>query len=237
MRLAHSKSARIFGAVTAGAVAVTIGALAAPSAGAANHTVRVSGTSHGGAAAVKGGSSTILFQNATDDTGVGIVSQNFETTFDQYDAQGADDFKVPKGHTWKIKEVDAPGVYFNGSGPATSETVYFYKNSSGLPGALVKSKTKTGGDTAGTFAIKLGRKGVKLSSGKYWVSVQANMDFSTGGEWGWETPATQTGLAAAWQNPGGGFGVGCQTWGVMQTCLGAQGEGPDFEFTLKGVQS
>lgn len=237
MRLAHSKSARIFGAVTAGAVAVTIGALAAPSANAGHATPGLIGVSHHGASsAAQPAGKTVLYQNATDDTGVGIVSQNFESAFDIYDSQAADDFKVPKGHTWKIKEVDVNGVYFNGSGPATSETVYIYSNSSGVPGTLVKSKTKTGADTAGSFVIKLGKKGIKLTKGTYWLSVQANMDFSSGGEWGWETPGTQTGMAAQWQNPGNGFSSGCTTWQNMQTCTGDV-SGPDLMFTLQGTSS
>lgn len=238
MRLAHSKSARILTGVTAGAVAVTIGALAAPSANAGHVTPGLSGVSHHSAtSAAKITGKSILFQNGTDDTGIGIVSQDFtDSGFDIYDAQGADDFKVPKGHTWKIKEVDATGVYFNGPGPADSETVTIYKNNGGVPGDVVKSKTKVGTDTGGSFVIRLGKRGIKLTKGTYWLSVVPTMAFSVGGEWGWETAGTQTGAPGQWQNPGGGLGTSCSTWGAVQTCI-PSGEGPDFMFTLQGTSS
>src|SRR5262245_60984616 len=70
-----------------------------------------------------------LYNQNDDDNGVGIVSQNFETSLDAYDAQAADDFVVPDGHSWQVKEVDVTGVYFNGPGPAVSENVTFYKSS------------------------------------------------------------------------------------------------------------
>ncbi|HEV8692354.1 MAG TPA: hypothetical protein VGQ91_18760, partial [Ideonella sp.] len=41
------------------------------------------------------GPDATLYDQNNDDNGIGIVSQNFEATFDAYDAQGADDFAVP----------------------------------------------------------------------------------------------------------------------------------------------
>ena len=46
-------------------------------------------------------------------------SQNFEASFDMYDDELADDFVVPCGQTWNIDQVDAAGVYYNGTGPAS----------------------------------------------------------------------------------------------------------------------
>jgi hypothetical protein len=175
---------------------------------------------------------------AISDSGVGIVSQDFGTDegLDAYDSQGADDFKVPALTTWKVKEVDVTGVYFNGPGPATSVNVTFYKNASGLPGVVKKSYPAiaySDPSGLGSYIITLPTV-TKLTTGTYWVSVQAVMDFSVGGEWGWETRTTSKSNPAAWQNPGGGFGIGCTTWGNMQTCIGPQGEGPDFMFALYG---
>ena len=68
--------------------------------------------------------------------------------------------------------------------------------------------------------------------GTYWVSVQANMDFALGGEWGWETSTVTNGSPAAWQNPGDGFGTGCTSWGVEIVCVPVGG--PDKMFALKG---
>lgn len=179
---------------------------------------------------------TTLYDQNNNDAGIGIVSQNFETSFDAYDSQGADDFKVKAGTTWKVKEVDVTGVYFNGSGLAVSENVTFYKNAGGLPGAIKKSYTGVVGADNGTgsFVITLPTT-AKLTSGTYWVSVQVNMDFGVGGEWGWETRTIQSKNGAAWQNPGDGFATGCTTWGVLTTCI-PSGEGPDFMFGLKGTK-
>lgn len=175
----------------------------------------------------------LLYSQNDSDSGVGIVSQNFEASLDIYDAQGADDFTVPAGFKWGVQAVIVTGVYFNGPGPAVSETVSFYKNSGGLPGALISSQTVTGSDTGGSFRIRLPAT-VKLRAGTYWVSVQVNMDFTPNGEWGWETRSVMSGNGAAWQNPGDGFATGCTSWANMETCIGPLGEGPDFMFALYG---
>jgi hypothetical protein len=179
--------------------------------------------------------SVTLYDQTGNDSGVGIVSDNFDSgTFDSYDNQGADDFVVPSGHTWKVKEVDAPGVYFNGPGPADAVNVFFYKDKGGLPGKLVASIPAANyTDNVGSFTIKLGKTGPKLKNGHYFVSVQANMNFSGGaGEWGWETSSVQTGDPAAFMSAGG---FGCTSWDVMTSCIGSYGEGPDFMFALKGA--
>jgi hypothetical protein len=177
---------------------------------------------------------TVLYDQHGTDSGIGIVSQNFESSFDAYDSQAADDFTVPAGAKWKIKEVDATGVYFNGSGPATSETVTFYKDKHGRPGKTVGSFTATGADSFGSFQIDLGAgQAVRGGSGgrTYWVSVVANLDFFAGGEWGWENQTETVGNPAQWQNPGGGFGV-CPTWGDENVCI-PDGQG-DHMFTISG---
>jgi hypothetical protein len=183
------------------------------------------------------GSSVLYDQHGTD-SGIGIVSQNFQSSFDIYDAQAADDFVVPGGHRWRVREVDATGVYFNGVGPADSETVTFYKDDHGKPGKMVSTDTVTGTDDGfGSFTISLSKAGSPILKGghgdgkTYWVSVVANMDFFVGGEWGWENQTTVVGNPAQWQNPGGGFGV-CPTWEDENVCI-ADGQG-DHMFTIRG---
>jgi hypothetical protein len=185
---------------------------------------------------------TTLYDQNSDDAGIAIVSQNFESSFDIYDSQAADDFIVPLDVTaWRVQEVDVTGVYFNGSGPAVSENVFFFKDKKGLPGKLIAEYAGLAGtDSFGSFAIKLPEKGRKLKPGHYWVSVQINMDFSAGGEWGWERRNTQMMDPAAWQNPGDGFATGCTTWGNEAKCLGfaphdpTVDTGPDHMYALKG---
>jgi hypothetical protein len=229
---------RILSALGAAALVVGVSASLAPAA-TASTAARPAAAAHGQVrhTHVPLGTDVVLYSQNDNDTGVGIVSQNFETDFDAFDASGADDVSVPANAIWKVKRVQVTGVYFNGSGPAVSETVTFYKNNGGLPGAVKASVTVTGTDSGGSYDIPLGTT-VKLkggASGKtYWVSVVANMDFSVGGEWGWETRSLQAGNPAAWENPGDGFGTGCTTWNVMTTCIGDLGEGPDYMFALIG---
>jgi hypothetical protein len=179
----------------------------------------------------------VLYDQNSDSQGYSDISQNFESSFDAYDSQGSDDFTVPSGAKWKITEVDVTGLYFNGPGPAVSENVFFYKadKKSGVPGKIVAEFDNVVGDDdgIGDFVINLGKKGAKLKAGNYFVSVQANMDFSVGGEWGWATRNTQVGTAAQWQDPGDGFATGCTSWSDEQVCLGSVG-GPDHMFTLRG---
>jgi hypothetical protein len=177
---------------------------------------------------------TLYDQNANDG-GTGVTSQNFETTYDAYDNQGADDFTVPEGHRWTVKEVNVTGVYYNGFGPAVSENVFIFKDNHGLPGTLVVECDSVAGQDNGTgsFVIKLPKEcfNPHLNAGHYWVSVQVNMDFGVGGQWGWEVNSVQNGDLAAWQNPGDGFATGCTSWGTLEGCLSF---GPDFMFALRG---
>jgi len=178
-----------------------------------------------------------LYDQNSDDSGVAVLSTNFTHDFDSFDSYGADDFAVPRGHKWKIREVEAAGVYAQNSNPAQSENVLFYRDAMGLPGSLVaECDGLTGIDNDGSFAVKIPKScRATLKGGlKYWISVVANENNACCTEWAWETRSGQLGRAAACENPGSGFRRGCPEWGVMTSCVGSYGEGPDFMFTLKG---
>ncbi len=211
--------------------ALAIAACFAPGASAN----RAPGASHAGA------SQTATFQptklgtcidQSDNSTGNGIVSQNFESDFDAYDSRGADDFKLKQ--TCKIKMVMVNGQYFNGSGLATSENVTFYRDMAGVPGGVISNQQNLVGmdDGVGNFTIDLNSP-VGLRAGKYWVSVQANLDFGVGGEWGWNTNDKQRGNLATWRNKNGGFATGCVHYTPIATCLG-DGQGVDYSFMLHG---
>ena len=120
-------------------------------------------------------------------------------------------------------------------GPASSESVFFYKDRKGLPGKLIaECGAIKGQDNQGSFAIRLPKScKVTLKGGKaYWVSVVATMSFNCCGEWNWETRNSQIENPAAWENPNRGD---CRSWDVMTSCIGNYGEGPDFMFALKGA--
>lgn len=180
--------------------------------------------------------SVSLFEQNDDANGVAILSSTDDDEWSAYSSYGADDFAVPAGHKWKITEVDITGIYVNGSGPAYSENVLFFKNKNGLPGRPVaECDGVVGKDNGGSFAIKLPKscRVALKGSNTYWVSVVANLTWDVYGIWEWETRNGQNGNPATWENPGGGFGF-CSDWGVMTSCIGNYGEGPDFMFELKG---
>lgn len=161
------------------------------------------------------------YSNMMYDSGVGIVSQNFtDSGFDIYDSSGAVGFAVKKPCV--VKTVNVVGAYFNGSGPADSETVTFYQDNNGLPGAVINSQTVVGTDNFGSFTIPLNP--VKIPAGSAFVGVTATMAFATGGEWGWELSTNTRGNGeGVWENPQDGLGTGCTTWGYVSPCLGYPG--------------
>jgi len=165
----------------------------------------------------------VLYNQNSNYAGGGINSQTYEASFSQYDDQGADDFVVPGHATWTITEVDVSGQYYNGSGPATSEDVIFYTDSNGMPGATVATFSNVKGtDKNGAFSITLPGKGAKLKKGKYWVSVIANLNYTQGGEWNWDTNSVLHGDPAMWRTQGG-------QWSAPN------GAGPDLMFALRGT--
>ena len=177
----------------------------------------------------------VILYDQYDNFGANATSsQDFEAAFDSFDDQLADDFVVPASTTWSVESVDADGLYFNGAGPAENFNVYFYSDSGGLPGALVDSRIGMSYVQVGsTFTVTLS-PAVSLASGTYWVAVQARMDFTPFGEWGWTDRTVQSNSGAAWENPGGGFGTSCTpSWGRKTDCVPTFD--PDQVYRLNGT--
>lgn len=184
---------------------------------------------------LQGGS---ILYNQNSNHGYSIISQNFTSgSFGTaYNSAAADDFVVPKGKDWKLTRVDVAGQYFEGTGPASSEVITFYRNGAGHPGTVVGSpQTLKCTDTAGNFACTI--KPVILSGGtkgrRYWLSVVANCD-SACGEWGWIQNTTTHHDPGQWENPGGGLGFGCTSWNATSSCITLSGVVDDFAFDLRG---
>jgi len=171
------------------------------------------------------GTPTVLWdQSATDG---GFVFSESGAEMDSTAA--ADDFTVPSGQTWLIKEMDVTGLYFNGSGPAKSQVVTFYADKNGKPGRVKQGPfTLKCTDNFGAFHCTLPTR-VKLRAGTWWVSLVANIDFSAGGEWGWNTNPTVQGNEAVWEDPGG---QSCTSWTPLHVCFG--GSPTDLAFRLLG---
>jgi hypothetical protein len=164
-------------------------------------------------------------------------SQNFEPVNDAFDSFCGDDFVVPPATTWAIERIDVDGVYFNGPGPAASINVLIYANGPGdLPGALVYSAgghAYSAGPNPGDFVINLTSSAV-LSSGRYWLVIQPNMNFTPSGQWGWGNRTATFGFPAVWQNPGAGFPT-CPSWGRRGADCLIQPTEPDQLFRLTGT--
>jgi hypothetical protein len=179
-----------------------------------------------------------LYDQTSDELPGALNSQNYGSPDTLYDDQAADDFVVPKGHKWIIKEIDVPGIKSGtGTKPATSLNVIFYKNYGGLPGTVVSecdNRSSAGYNGNGGYAIKLKIRTCaskpKLGAGHYWVSVVANQNYTTDSQWYWTLNGTVHNDDAQWQNPCG-FCI-CETW---CTTDGVIGYTADMAFTLKGT--
>jgi hypothetical protein len=171
------------------------------------------------------------YTNAGTDTLNAILSQDFTDAggvYDAYDSAAADDFSVKSGKTCLATGLNVTGQYFNGSGPADSVTVTYYKSKSGKPGGVVASYS--GLPPTGSPSFTLKHPKTKLKAGKYFVSPVAALAFTVGGEWGWEVQSEINGAEGQWQNPGGGFAV-CPKWDTITNCIGVTG---DFMFSVVG---
>ena len=113
--------------------------------------------------------------------------------------------------------------------------VTFYKNNGGLPGA--QSASFTGlpyTDLTGFGSFDVLIPTLTLRSGHVLGLGPGHDGLRVGGEWGWDGNLSPHGPAAAWQNPGDGFGTGCTTYANEVGCLGDIGQGPDLMFPIKG---
>ncbi len=150
----------------------------------------------------------------------------------------ADDFVVPAGGGWMVDTVSVVGQYFNGpGGPAPTVRVTFYDNAGTLPGSAIAAcdyPAIVPVDAGGSFTLSLD-SACMLAPGTYWVAVVANMDFSSGGQWGWGMRTATSNNPAAWRNPGGGFGTPCGSFGARGATCGNVPEAPDPLFSLSGV--
>ena len=232
----------LFSGVAALALCASYAAQAAPGMNAPG----ARGTAHPVHHAPPSGMVTLYDQNIADG-GYGFFSQTL-SSYPQYDEYLADDFTVPAGHTWKVKEVDVTGFYYNGPGPASSVNVLFWNNNPkhGLPKgkkALVECDdiAPASGLSTGVFQLvlpsscKVNLKGG--SGGKtFWVTVQANMQgFTTSGYWAWTINTEINGNQAAGYWYGGSVQTDnpkCNT--SFQTIDLCFGQTVDLAFALLG---
>lgn len=175
-----------------------------------------------------------LTPSATDN----VNSQNFEPALNAYDDLGADDLVVPDGMVWRINQVE---VSASGSGTSQAATanLFLFADAGTLPGAEILNRANLPRGTGATYPdlnIPVSDLPV-LPPGHYWIGVQANLTFSPGSNnWWWRDRAPQFGQAAAWRQPGDGFGDGCTSFVTRASCPSYPGSGgtPDQAFRLSG---
>ena len=164
-----------------------------------------------------------------------ISSQNFEAGYTAYDDAAADDFTLAT--TCKVAQVDVWGTYnTTDKVKRHTENVTFYSSAGKYPLNIVagyKGLRARYDDGLGNLEIKMPSV-ITLPPGTYWLSVVMNLDrWGKGGaQWYWDGAyPSMNGQPAVWENPGGGFGIGCLTWTPFQSC--DDGFGPyDMAFEL-----
>ena len=210
-------------------VALALATSFAPMANASASGPTAGASSAAGSLTRLSGTDAVCGGNTGAPSGNGIGSQNFDSSFDAYDDMGAADFGVTQ--KCKVTAVTAPGQFSVG-GPVNATEGYIYKNAGGEPGALKCTGKGTGPGPDLTAKNWENKKGgaCKLAEGIYWVSIVAQMDFGSAGQWYWNTTTQKTGFSDMWQNPGGGFGI-CPSWDTNLNCIGVD---EDYIFTVKG---
>lgn len=163
-------------------------------------------------------------------------SQQYEPSMQPYTSYLADDFVVPAGQTWYLDEVDVAGRIDGGMGPVASFNVMVYTSGGTVPGSPVYTAANAPYtlQAQGEYHISLLTPAM-LATGTYWLMVQANIDYSTAGQFMWYNRAAQSYNQAAWYNPGDGWGTTCtEAWGTRWQCTGDFPE-PDQVYRLLGT--
>jgi hypothetical protein len=187
------------------------------------------------------GAMYVVAQNRGGKSGVILYDQynnaNWWGSFsNSRDGQAADDFVIPIGQTWVITQVEVAGIYVSSVERARSVNIEFYQSAGSLPGAEISAQdnitytvfppdsaeaqavatpaTPVGlvDSTHASFAIEVNP--VTLSSGAYWLSVQANI--RSGPEWGfwlWAERLTTANNAEAFRQNGE-----CRAWSRLADC-------------------
>lgn len=166
-----------------------------------------------------------------------ITSQQFEAANTQYSSNAADDFTVPAGKLWQVSTVFVRGSSASPVYPTSYKITFYTNTAANLPGTIIRTENVilAAGSMSPTLPLA---SPLTLAAGKYWVSVQAVLDFVGGGQWYWETYTASTTLGSpyAWTNPGNGFGTPCNTvWNSGSVCIPSQLK--DLQFSLDGTES
>ncbi|NQV18877.1 MAG: carboxypeptidase regulatory-like domain-containing protein, partial [Armatimonadetes bacterium] len=141
----------------------------------------------------------------------GISSQDFEASFDAYDAEGADEFVVPVGETWTIDQVVILGT--GPTGPIVLANIRFYEDNAGVPGTMLFEYLDVVSIPGADADLDCTIPATVFTEGTYWLGVQGDIEYALYGQWFWTKQAAPTiGYEFYWRNPLDGFVTGCTTW-------------------------
>jgi hypothetical protein len=153
-----------------------------------------------------------------------IVAETPSQFFGDFGAlvSSADDFIVPGGSSWTVDRITAFGVANNN--PALTEaSVVIYADNGGVPGDIVYfsgaiAPTSDPNDT--NLALTLPET-IDLTSGTYWLSVFANLNFSPDAtQWFWSTQERVIGNENVFNDPADLFGTGATSWTPLSSAFG-----------------
>lgn len=166
-----------------------------------------------------------------------VISQQFETANSAKTTNVADDFTVPADKRWSIESVSAIGNFVGSVQPTIFNVTFYSNDSNNLPGTAVHTETIVLAAGTATPTLPLASP-LMLTSGTYWVSIQAVLNLSTQGAWYWKTyNAFDTfGFPFAIKNPGNGYGIAClMNWTYYSVCTSSKFK--DLQLTITGTES
>lgn len=177
-----------------------------------------------------------LYSQLDNPAGNGAPDQDFEASFDAYDAEGADDFNVDFPDGWVIQQVNTVGTTGTPGGSLVDVNIYADNGGTPLGGANVCSYNDVAPslDNAGALTVDL-PSNCEVPAGLHWLAIQVNQNFGAFGQHFWSNRSSQTNGPSHWRNPGDGFATGCLDWTPQITCGVGGGASPDFLFAVSGV--
>jgi hypothetical protein len=188
--------------------------------------------------------STVLYdQSGTAENGA--PAQDFQSAYDAYDSQGADDFVVTDAAGWTVSAFNFQVAFLQSGIPTPPPPTIVYNvdvfpDAGGAPGGSATCSasgvtgTLDGTNTSLSIAMP---SACFLAQGTYWVSMTPVFDFPPQSFWSNQSGAT-LGNEGVWQNPNGGFGTSCSSWSPISTCVGSGtigGGNPNYLFQVVGA--
>jgi hypothetical protein len=169
-------------------------------------------------------SGMVLYRQTGTYTGAAVA----QTSTDGNNASGADDFTVTDANGWTISAFNFAVVLPNYSPSAgLSYNVDVYPDASGhpaFPGVCSAHFAAGIVDNDNTMLSVPLPQACVLPQGSYWVALQANNNNDSSQplvpqvDWSGYTAAVIPGWPASWENPGNGYGTGCDVWTPATGC-------------------